>query len=322
MHFYLIGIDYKKATVDVRDHIHQQTKYIQDFWNKLAVYSSAILVTCNRIEIYGVSQKASESQEMANVFFKVFPCFRKYGYFKQSSQAVLNHALRLATGLESQIKGEQQILLQLKNWHKNDIVSSPIKKLWGNVIVLADKIREESNLDKFQSNIAKLLYAYTDKSFNNSRYQVLVIGTGKIAELLAKYKSSNVEIVFIAHKNYLKACSLAKESKGKAFFFNDLAYLINEVDVVICATKSQHFVLKKAELENILYKNRRKITIYDLSVPRDVEPQIGNISNVYLQNLNELNDIFAEHNNSKKMIASIKKAEDIIAEILVNKKYL
>ena len=298
MYFYLTGIDYRRAPIEVRDEIYRQRKAISDFWSVNDPHGSAVLMTCNRIEIYGAARYADNAFGHISRFAESFPNFAKYAYVKYGEAEVFRHALRLAVGLESQIKGEGQILEQLKRWRR-DIPQGNINDLWARAISLVQKIRAASGLDGYNSNIAALVFEDIRKKLNSKkRYEVIVIGTGKIAELIARYKSPEARLIFVAHKNYIKALALAGESGGEALYLKDLPQLLSKADVLICATASPHCIIRTEHLGARTIGRGNPLHIYDLSIPRSVEPKIAQVEGVFLQNLDDLGDIFYRHNES------------------------
>ncbi len=300
MYFYLIGTDYKRAPIDIRDELYRGSKAISDFWAALDSYESAILVTCNRIEIYSTASYADDAFGHLSRFAKRFPDFAKYAYIKCGKTEVFRHALRLATGLESQIKGEVQILVQLKRWIQ-DISLRDLNNLWGKAISLSQKIRTASGLDEDSDNLAELVFGDIRKRLGTKKaYEIIIIGTGKVAELCAMYRPLEARLRFAAHKHYKKAEELAERANGAALYLEDLPQAIAEADVLICATSSPHYVMKKYDLKEWVIGRRHPLYIYDLAVPRDVDPEIADVEGIFLQNLDDLDHVFSVYNEARR----------------------
>jgi glutamyl-tRNA reductase len=299
MHFYLIGIDYKGAPIDARDIIYRNREAISDFWENYDPRGTAVLVTCNRIEIYGVAEYADDALGHIAVFLRNFPDFSKYAHVKLGEAQVFRHALRLGSGLESQLNGEEEILAQINAWRVNSALPLPLQILWDKAVFLSEKIRIESKLNEGSANIAALVFNDIAQRLERKEgYEIAVVGTGKIAEVFAKYRLPGAHLAFAAHKNHKKAQALAKNSGGRALLFQDLPRIIPEADALICATSSPHYVLKKEHFDNYPVRRGHPLYIYDLAIPRDVEPAVGGIEGVYLYNLDTLEPLFSGYNRS------------------------
>ncbi len=315
MYFYLIGIDYKRAMIDVREELYRHRKSISDFWGSRAPYGTAALVTCNRIEIYGVTGYADDAFGHIAAFSRNFPDFSKYAHVKFGETQVFRHALRLGSGIESQLNGEEQILAQLNSWRVNSSLPFPLKVLWDKAIFLSKKIRIESKLNEGNVNIATLVFDDIEKRLERKeRYEVVVVGTGKIAEVFAKYRLPGAHLTFVAHKNYQKAKTLAKYSGGETLLLQDLPRIITKVDALIGATSSPHYVLKEEHFDKYPARSEHPLYVYDLAIPRDVEPAIGGIDGVYLYNLDTLEPLFSRYNKSLRDHIGL--ASDLIEDAL------
>ncbi len=310
MYFYLIGIDYKTAPFSARANFYCSRAKFVDFWK---AKEAALLFTCNRIEIYAVSSNADTAFSYITEFSRTFPDFFRYAYIKHGEKEVFRHALRLASGLESQLQGELQIFLQLNIWLKQESFSDSLKKLLEKALILTKYIRLQSGLDKGVDNIAKIVYDDLNKYFSpNKPLEIIVVGTGKIAELLARFHPLRVRLNFAANKNYLKAKELAKISGGEAFLLKDLLPKLLKADVLISATTSPHYVLKK---EHFL-KASLPFYIYDLALPPDIEPAVGGLPGIFLQNLDDLKGAIDQFNqrNQESIDFASRLVEETIEE--------
>ncbi|MBU4376599.1 MAG: hypothetical protein KKD29_03880 [Candidatus Omnitrophica bacterium] len=316
MHFYLIGIDYKTTPIDARDVIYRNRKLILKFWESAYAERAEAIVTCNRIEIYGVSQNAQEAEKALNGFYESAPDFSKHAHVKHGRQDVFRHALRVASGLESQLRGETEILAQIKRWRSGHYGHPSLKSLWDEVILFAENIRLRYGLNYQSDNIATVVFEDLAKRLpSNETAKILVIGTGKIAELIAKHRQTAFHITFVAHKNRDKAEALARESGGDALLLSNLTQAIPAVFAVISATSSPHHILKRGHFSNALNSRSVPLYLYDLAVPRDIEPSVGGIDGIFLQNLDDLGKIFEKYNErrQKSVDAASKAIEEIIS---------
>jgi len=310
---YLTGVDYRSAPIEVREEILRQRREIEDFWQRENPRNSAILVTCNRLEIYEAAESADQGLSHLRAFATSFPLVSRYAYTIYSKREIFRHALRLACGLQSQIKGEEQINIQLSNWIGANSFPESLKQLWERALLASGQIRKDSGLDSTKTDIANLILDDIDRRIKfGGRLKIVVIGTGKIAELFARRTRVEREMYFVANKNFLKASMLAQKSDGLAAQFKDLSALIPGADAIISATSSPHQVINRSDFEGGLGRPIDPLLIYDLAIPRDVDPDLCNVDGISLWNLDDLDIVFARFNQSiEKQIATASKlAED------------
>ena len=299
MTFYLIGIDYKTTPLKIREQAYRMRQEINQFWQSQLEHVG-VLFTCNRVEIYFITEDMYSVINTIGLFRKIFPVIFDDAYVKGGIGEVAHHALRLASGLESQILGEGQILTQLSSWIENDIHSEILRKFWQRVIEGARHIRASVVLPKHihMQNIADLVLedfiSITQKITNK---KIVIIGTGGVAQLFTQRKPERIYLYFVSNKKHSRARQLAKISRGSAVLIDDLSSVITNADAVISATSSPHYVLKEERFSSILKQRNKRLYIYDLAIPRDIDPRIGEIECVSLKSLDDLTMLFDKHNH-------------------------
>ncbi len=300
MNFYLIGISYKTATIDAREELYRRRKDIFRFWENCEEIESALLFTCNRIEIYIVSENPDQAISRISEFKKNFQGFLGNDYFRHGRQDVFNHGLRLSLGLESQIKGEQEIFHQLKKWAAENSSKQYISSLWSEIFDFKQKSGVFLPLYADPINIADVVvYDLARRIGFKAPLDMMVVGTGKIAQLFSEVSMPEANINFYAHKNFSKAKIFAERSGGRAFFLKDLYKRLSQADILISATSSPHYILKKDSLYEAAAGRKRPLYIYDLAIPRDVEPLVKDIKMIFLQNLDDLEEVIEEIHEEK-----------------------
>jgi len=316
MYFYLTGVDYKNAPLNIRENIYRKRKDIVDFWQSRLPGGIEALFTCNRIEIYGIAECPEEAFSQASEFNSAFPDFSRRAYFKYGKDEVFRHGLRLSCGLESQFHGELQILNQLEAWSGKESFNLMLKSFWQEIIFLSKRIRIEAGLNTHNDNIAPLVYYdfISRRRSSSGSFEVVVAGTGKIAELFAEYRMPQARLSFVSHKNYVKAESLARISGGKACAFKDLPRLLLEADIFISATSSPHYILGKSHFKDAASGRAHQLYVYDLALPRDIEPGVAGMNGILLNNLEDLGRLFQRRNAGKKN--KIKIASGLIEKIV------
>lgn len=271
------------------------------------------MTTCNRLEIYGLSHTADDAFGDIKKLFEACPELGKAAYVKYGEKDVFRHALRLAAGLESQIEGELQILSQLKSWRLKRGLPLPLAWLWDNAISLAGYIRATSGLDSETTDIASIvLQDLAGRLGREGVSHIAVIGTGNIAELVARYRPKGCRLTFVAHKNINKAESLAGSSNGEAIDIKYLPRVVTNARAIISATSSPHYILKKEHFADIAKRTGGELYLYDLAVPRDIDPEVRTMAGVLLQDLDDLDGAIKRAGEARREL--INKASYLIED--------
>ncbi len=298
MTFYLIGADYKTLSLEAKEVLYKQRKSIIEFWVGHAFQQAAMLATCNRIEIYGLAKDYTDAERLISLFRIRFPVFSVSGYLAFGERDVFGHALRVACGLESQLKGELQILQQIEAWHKHGCLPAVLGELVQKAICLGREIRYRAGLNLERHNVASVVFDdLTRNRGKDDDFEAVILGTGKIAELFSVFSPKQAHIYFAAHRNLSKAKLLAQAIGGEAVSLKEMAHFIAKADVVISATRSPHFVLGQNTIAQIFLKRDKPLYLYDLGIPRDIDPKAGALQGVVLNNLDDLQPLFEEYNS-------------------------
>ncbi|MGB2599267.1 MAG: hypothetical protein WBB86_05605 [Candidatus Omnitrophota bacterium] len=304
MNFFYLGIDHKRASLDKREEAYRQRGEI-NFFCRHSLADAAVLFTCNRVEIYGAADNKLSASREISLLRERFPGLFGAAYVKDNTIGTLRHALRLASGLQSQLVGESEILKQLSSWLIRELGSSHLGSFWGEVISAAEWIRARSGLDRDSSNIADIILDDL-----GAKKRIVVIGTGKIAALFAKSKIKGVEVIFVSRKKHKRARRLAKKTGGAAALMNDLQNVVLEADALISATSSPHYVIGRDQILEIMRKRQKDLHVFDLAVPRDIEPGARSVPGVVANDLDDLTANFDKQNI--RLLPRIKKAELLI----------
>lgn len=292
MSLYLIGTDYRSVDISRREEICRLRPHILSYWQKFFL-ECAILTTCNRVEIYGYGAVDN-----------ILPLPDQKWYFLRRRRDVLRHAFRLAVGLDSQIQAEIQIIDQLNSW----VLKLPpaIARFWQSVLKEALKIRDEAGLNAPERNLAVFVYEDIGNYRVDYKPRIVVLGTGKVAGLLAEYRPENAWLYFAAHKNFTAARILANKAKATVVSLESLPELLLEADFLISATSSPHYILQKEQVAKIAHGRGKPLYVYDLAIPRDIDPDARSIRGVVLKNLDDLaliSDAFNRRISEKVLFA-------------------
>jgi glutamyl-tRNA reductase len=280
------------------------------------VEECAVLKTCNRVEVYVVSPKGSK------VLFE----FAKH--MKVSSRIIdfldheesLRHLLRLTSGLESMIVGEDQILGQVKELFqmakKAGAVGKTLDTAFNKAIQVGKRTRNETGINKGSVSIGSAAVELAEKELGGLEGKtVLVIGAGEMGTLVAKaLANKDIKVIYVANRTFDKAQTLACELNGEACPYEEMERYIPKSDVVISATKAPHFVLTREIMSGIMEERKRDIMLIDIGNPRNIESGVGDLPGVSLHNIDSLRSISEANLNKRR--AEAKKAEIIIEEEL------
>lgn len=271
--------------------------------------------------MYGSTEEPSAGITELENFLSGFQEIKKekilpYLYFYEDREAI-GHLFSVACGLDSLILGETQVLGQLKRAFQESKDSSFVDRYldtsFNAAITFAQKIHRTTAISKGKVSIGSVAIDFLKEKLGSLLgKKVLIIGVGKVTELVLKYlQEERPEVIFISNRSFEKAKELASEIKQKAVRFDELGKFLRQADVVISATASPHFMIKKETLEDILL---HKLLIIDLALPRDVDPQVREIEGVELFNLEDISSI-AENNLARKKSEAEKIKELINREV-------
>ncbi|MET1123882.1 MAG: glutamyl-tRNA reductase [Archaeoglobaceae archaeon] len=290
---------------------------IEKVWKSIDIVSllrnsglkeSAFIFTCNRIEIYGVGENSGETlAEMA----------KEIGMEKAEllvGDDCLRHILRVASGLESMIVGEDQILGQVRYYHnlckKEGLCGEVLDRVFRKAVSVGVKVRRETRISRGAVSIGSAAVELAERELGSlSGKNVLLIGAGEMGTLVAKaLAGKNVNAILIANRTYEKAVELAKRIGGTAVRFDKLEECLRIADIVISATSAPHVILTREIVEKAV--GGRKLLIIDIALPRDVDDSVGELENVTLLTIDNLRSISEE--NLRRRLSEVEKAERII----------
>lgn len=325
MNVLVIGLNHKTASIEIREKIafngSKLSEAIDIFKTSPEVRENAILSTCNRVEIYAVVKDINSGIEhikkILSDFHQVSRDFLDKSLYVYAGRKALRHIFRVASSLDSMIVGEPQILGQLKDAFdfalKKKSSGVLLNKLMKKAISAAKRIRTETRIAENAVSISFAAVELAKKIFEDlSTKTFMLIGAGEIAELAARHLISNgVKDVFVTNRTYERAMELAREFDGKVVEFDDFIQELIHTDIVICSTGAPTYILMKEQMHTIMKQRKNKpVFIIDISVPRNIDPEINNIDNIYLYNIDDLQGVIDI--NIEERSREAEKAEGII----------
>ncbi len=287
------------------------------------VEECAVLKTCNRVEVYVVSPKGSK---MLLEFAKHMKVSSRIIDFLDNDES-LRHLMRLTSGLESMIVGEDQILGQVKELFmmakKAHAVGKTLDTAFNKAIQVGKRIRNETGINKGSVSIGSAAVELAEENLNGLEGKtVMVIGAGEMGTLVAKaLANKNIKVIYVANRTFDKAEALACELKGRAVKYESIEKFIPKSDVVISATKAPHYVLTHEIISRAVDETKKELMLIDIGNPRNIESSVGEISGISLYNIDSLKSI--SEANLERRREEAKKAELIIEEelTLLKKQY-
>jgi glutamyl-tRNA reductase len=328
VHLVLVGISHRTAPVELRERIDFQARGLEAALRALAargnVREAVVLSTCNRAELYGVSddvdQGSSAFVEFIADFHNVDRQSLQPHVYQIADLDVARHLFRVAAGLDSLVVGEPQILGQVKEAHSvagaTHVVGPFLNRLFHSSFAVGKRVRTETGLGSGAVSVSFAAVSLAKKIFGDLKGRtVLVVGAGEMGKLTALHmKSQGVHQVTIVSRTMGHAARTAEAIGGaSAAPWEELDTLIGNADIVITATGAVSPILSKAHIEAVMRPRRnRPLFLIDIAMPRDVESAAGEIEQVFLYNIDDLQATVRE--NLARRASEIARAETIVGE--------
>ena len=327
MKIFVVGLNHKVADVEVREKLAFNGPKLEEglmrFRELPEIQEAIILSTCNRVELYANVNDAAKASESVKTFLAEFHNINRTSldtalYIYDDISAV-RHVFRVASSLDSMVVGEPQILGQLKDAF--DLALSKkttgilLNRLMKKAISVAKRVRTETRIAENAVSISFAAVELAKKIFTNLSTRVfMLLGAGEMAELAAKHLISNgVKEVLVSNRTFERACELAEEFHGRPVRFEDFIQEMVRTDIIICSTGAPHYILTKTQMHKVMKERKqRQVFIIDISVPRNIDPEINDLDNVYLYNVDDLQGVVDSNMFERQKEAQ--KAENIIAE--------
>ena len=317
MNLLIVGINHTSAPVELREKVaftHEQLPNALKDISRVADFSEvAVLSTCNRTEIIAITEDANEKKVvdwLAAYHEMQVPALEPSIYTKRNQEAVY-HAARVACGLDSMIIGEPQIFGQVKDaYEQADLIGtlgSELHHLSQNTFRIAKRVRSETAIGQSSVSIASTAVTLAEMLFSDlSNRNVLLVGAGETSKLVGRHlKSAGFRKLTIANRTLSNARKLAEELGGSAIDLQTIPSILPDADVVISSTASQLAVMGKGMVERTLKSRRhRPVMMIDLAVPRDIEPEVGELRDIYLYSVDDLQEIINGNLNNRHHAAA------------------
>lgn len=323
--FHILGINHQTAPLAVRERIAFPSENLngalRDLTNSCKLEEVAILSTCNRTEIYSTDLNQSMISWLAHIGRLKENDIKDYIY-QHSDIGAVKHIFRVASGLDSMVLGEPQILGQLKyavrTAEQEGTIGSYLNSFFQRTFAVAKEVRANTEIGANSVSMAAAAVRLAQNIFGDFKnLQVLFVGAGEMIDLAATYfMAEKPRHVVVANRSIERGDELAKKLGGVAITLSELPEHISNFDIIVTSTASMLPIIGKGMIESaIKARKHRPIFMVDLAVPRDIEQEVGELEDVFLYTIDDLGRIIEEGMDKRRQ--AVVAAENIIDERVV-----
>ena len=327
MNVIVIGLSHHSSPVELRERFAFADAEVPDALKSLretgVADEAVILSTCNRVEIYAATPLAPDAAviELKSFLVAHHACEGTLGdqLYSFAEPQSLHHLFKVACGLDSMVLGETEILGQLKSAYDLALTLGHtgvrLNKAFQRAFNVAKHVRTHTNIQRGSVSVASVAVELAEKIFSSlAGREVLVIGAGEMSEKTARALiSRGAKSIVVAGRTIERAQALAGELGGRAVKFDDWAAEFEQVDIAVSSTAAPNYIVDRAKLEPLMkHRKNRPLLLIDIAVPRDIDPEVNFLENVYLYNIDDLQTIADDH--LKQRQEEIARCERIIEE--------
>ena len=321
-----VGVNHKTAPVSIRERVAFAPEKMIEALSSLVSQNKAneavIVSTCNRTEIYCSVDELSQSDDVITWLGAyhgiAIPDLKKYCYTHSNDDSV-RHVMRVASGLDSLVLGEPQILGQVKSAYavsqEGACIGPELDSLFQRAFSVAKKVRTDTAIGENPVSIAFAAVSLAQRIFTDIRQScALLIGAGQTIELVAKHlKENGIKRIIVANRTLARAEALAHDLNAEAIMLGEIGDYLAQADIVISSTASQLPIIGKGMVERATSKRRHSpMLLIDIAVPRDIEPEVDEVNDAYLYTVDDLHSVIEENVRTRQDAA--RAAERMIEE--------
>src|SRR5256884_8910592 len=297
MKIFAAGLSHKTAPVDLREQLAVKQSEIVDLAFVLKCFGHldeiVLLSTCNRVEIYGATRKATGHIKSLLQLLRAEPGDLDPHIYLYEGDAAVRHLLRVTAGLDSMVLGETEITGQIKNAYEiarnAGLTGRVLNRLFQRAFQATKEIRTRTGIGRGTVSIKSTAVELIGKT-DLSQQSIMVLSAGEMAENCVRFLvKKGAQSIFISNRSFDRALDLATRCGGEAVCFGCCLFEMRDVDVVIAATSSTETLLNCDDIENLMKARRnRPLLLIDLSVPRNIDPAASQLENVTIYNIDDL----------------------------------
>ncbi len=339
MSIVVVGMSHKTAPLSIREKIYfspHDSKSFQELQKVKGVEEGLILSTCNRVEVCAAMQEGEGVTQNLSRFlthYHGYPPAQFSSYvYQHKGKSAIHHIFRVASSLDSMVVGESQILGQVKAAYRTSqeakVLGPQLHRFFNRAFFVAKRVRTETTLGSQPVSVGSVAAQLCQKIFKElTNKHILLIGAGEMVEaILDTLIQRGVQTFYIANRSKESVIRLQGQLQGKLqerfkqssvtvhyLSFEELDRWLFKMDVILASTNSQSFLLTRAMMEKAIQQRKQNpIFCVDISVPRNIDPEVHNIDNIYLYNIDDLQETVKE--NLKHRALEALKAERIVQE--------
>lgn len=312
MSIVLIGVNHKTAPVEIRERLAFSDEACADGLRRLVdgevVREGLIVSTCNRVEILSTTSSeqvefgAGRLTQFLDASGRLPPGFLNNHVYRHTNEDAVRHLFRVASSLDSMVVGEPQVLGQVRHAYSLAVEAGTagrvLNRLVHHTFRVAKRVRTETGIAASAVSISYMAVELGKKIFDSLKgCTVMLVGAGEMAELSARHLvNAGVSRVLIANRTEESARQIADEFGAATIPFDQISQFLPEADVIICSTGSPTYVLAEEQTRNALERRRNRPTcLIDISVPRNIDPAVGKIPNVFLFDIDDLESVISSN---------------------------
>jgi len=327
MHIVVVGLSHHTAPVEIRERLAfaptAMEKPLRQMLELPAIAEALIVSTCNRVELYAATKDPDTATATLRRFLADYHAVPleeiEQHLYDHQGEAVIRHLFRVASSLDSMIIGEPQILGQIKTAYgyamEFKTAGLILNRFLHKAFSVAKRVRTETGIASSAVSVSFAAVELARKIFDRlDDKAVMIIGAGEMCELAARHFVSNgVTRVLVTNRTFERAEKLAAEFQGRAVPFEQFTDHLATVDIILTSTGAPTFILGQKQMEDILRRRKnRPMFLIDIAVPRDVDPKVNQLDNIYLYDVDDLQGVVQA--NLKERQKEAHRAEAIVGE--------
>jgi glutamyl-tRNA reductase len=327
MKLLLTGVSHKTAPVEVREglafHEDSLPAALHGLKSCQGISEAVILSTCNRVEIMITTADDADPRGIVESFLAnqkaVDPASIAENLYRHEGREAIHHLFRVASSLDSMVIGEPQILGQLKAAYavakEAGAVCGWLDGLLTRAFGVAKRVRSETGIGQMAVSVSYAAVELARKIFGSLQHRtVMIVGAGKMSELAARHlRRSGADHVFVTNRTYERAVEMAKLFQGTPVEYTRFTAMLPEVDILIASSGAPHYILHKDEMQRVIAARRnRPMFLIDIAVPRNIDPAINQLDNVFLYDIDDLKEVVEA--NLRERSKEAERAEALVEE--------
>ncbi|HLK50859.1 MAG TPA: glutamyl-tRNA reductase [Bryobacteraceae bacterium] len=327
MKLLLTGVSHKTAPVEVRECLafpeDSLASALKDLRTRAGVTEAVILSTCNRVEITITTEDGVDPQSTVDAFLADHKTISSDSIaahlYRYEGREAIHHLFRVAASLDSMVVGEPQILGQLKAAYntakETGAVCGWMDGLLTRAFNVAKRVRSETGIGQMAVSVSYAAVELARKIFGSLNGRtIMIVGAGKMSELAARHlRRSGATHVFVTNRTYERAIELAKLFQGTPVEYSRFQSTLPEVDILIASSGATEYILRKEEMQRVIAARRNKPAfLIDIAVPRNIDPAINDLDNVFLYDIDDLQEVV--NANLRERMKEADRAEELVTE--------